>query len=695
MDVRIACTGGSRRGGLLALCLGAVLALLAACGGGGEGAVAVGASESAADAPQPGELPAELLFAGPRAVDHTPSIALAWSSEGAYTGRVVAQIELGLSFAASTAFELQHNGAPAFYEAEDANGLARFELRYADGFFLLTAQRDNDVTIGLPFGVDLYPPDVPRVPPLAPPCPSVEEVCSNSLGFISFMDWPKRAGESATRLVPRADPAMLRYSVFIKVDERAEWFETIGGASGQSIVMPRGEAWRLDFPTARIKIRGCNEAGQCVESAERPLQSALVGGVLPLAPRGAAANGHVAMDFSGHRLVAPQQLSSAASQLVIYGRPTRDDRWFTLAQVSDPLPGFGRTFALSGDGLTLAVEASPCAVTTVVCNDSQVVVYRADVQGTTWREQARMPSARAPKLNNDGSRMAAIAISAQTGVDAVLSFARNGDAWRALLFPAIDYTPLDIAISDEGFTVAVSRQGTRLNPCGCRAVVVYDWIDEPTGWRAVATVRSAKRLDSVGSPNDDGFGFAAGSGQSLALDGNGERLAVGASLDSSDASDTVGDPGNTNAPQSGAIHVFQRQADGSFAKQAFVKPREAKPLDHFGHTVALNVIGTVLHGGARGLAANAAGIHHNHAAGQPLPTPTPGAGGSLTGAAAYVFERDADVWAQRAAMAAPDADTADFSTYHGLAVSHDGSVTALGTGVRDATGAVARRVFVY
>jgi hypothetical protein len=198
----------------------------------------------------------------------------------------------------------------------------------------------------------------------------------------------------------------------------------------------------------------------------------------------------------------------------------------------------------------------------------------------------------------------------------------------------------------------------------------------------------------VGSPNDDGFGFAAGSRQSLAFDAAGMRLAVGASLDSSDASDSVGDPANHNAPQSGAIYLFQRQADGTFVKQAFVKPREAKALDHFGHTVALNVIGTLLHGGARGLAANAAGVHRNHAADQALPSATPGAGGSLTGAAAYVFERSGETWSERATMVAPNAASADFSGYHALAVSGDGSTTALGTGVADASG-VTRRVFVY
>jgi hypothetical protein len=34
-------------------------------------------------------------------------------------------------------------------------------------------------------------------------------------------------------------------------------------------------------------------------------------------------------------------------------------------------------------------------------------------------------------------------------------------------------------------------------------------------------LRSTKRLDSVGSPNNDGFGFISGTGQSLAMSGDG------------------------------------------------------------------------------------------------------------------------------------------------------------------------------
>ncbi|HYJ99431.1 MAG TPA: hypothetical protein VEX14_15335 [Burkholderiaceae bacterium] len=62
-------------------------------------------------------------------------------------------------------------------------------------------------------------------------------------------------------------------------------------------------------------------------------------------------------------------------------------------------------------------------------------------------------------------------------------------------------------------------------------------------------LRSTKRLDSVGSPNNDGFGFISGTSQSLAMSGDGH-------------------------------YVVPAQPDNAFVKGAFAKARGAAPLDH-------------------------------------------------------------------------------------------------------------------
>ncbi|HEU5295794.1 MAG TPA: hypothetical protein VFU71_13515 [Burkholderiaceae bacterium] len=685
-----ACTGASRHRRVVAWCCAVMLiAALAACGG-SEG-TDTGAGQPISPAGQPGELPAELLLGEPRNVDHTSHLALAWSSTGAFTGSIVAQIEFGLSFAAGPAFTLQHNGAPAFYEAEDSVGAAAFELRYADGFFLLTAQRDNDVGVGLPFGVDLYPPDVPRVPPIAPPCTGNDtEVCSNSLGFINFMDWPQRAGEQATRLIPRADPAMLTYDVLLKPNASRDFVGVLLGTGGQGDQMPRGVARTLDFPTASVKVRGCNTAGECVESAERSLQAALVRGVIAIDAAGPAPNAQVALSGLGDRMAFKSQFRADPPMVLILQRAPEQGRWFNLALIENAAAGFARTLAFSADGSTLAVEASPCAVATVVCDASSVFVYVSGDFGATWTEQVRFDSVRAPQLSEDGNRLLAIGVGAQRG-NTVAAFVRSGSAWRELPFPSLDYAPLDLALAARGLTLAVAHQGAPSNACGCRAVVIYDFSDS-AGWHQTAVLQSGKRLDTVGSPNDDGFGFAGGTTHSLALCADGSLVAVGASLDSSDAGDSIGDPANHNAPNSGAIHVFQRQSDNTFVRQAFVKARGAAAFDHFGHTAALSTTGAILIGGARGLAGNAPGVNRNHAADQALPPAAPGASGVLAGAAAYEFERSGSVWVEGATMVAPNAAGADFGAFHGLAVSGDGGTIALATG---APGGVARRVFVY
>ena len=57
-------------------------------------------------------------------------------------------------------------------------------------------------------------------------------------------------------------------------------FETVDAIIGSnSAQFERGAAYRLDFPTARVRVRGCNDAGQCVESNEQPLLDPLLGGL--------------------------------------------------------------------------------------------------------------------------------------------------------------------------------------------------------------------------------------------------------------------------------------------------------------------------------------------------------------------------------------------------------------------------------
>jgi hypothetical protein len=695
LRVRVVGTSQGRRlaGALLAAIVGWAGA---GCGGGDSDPV------DAAAAPQPaqaGEVPPTLTLAQPRMVNFTNHLALAWTSEAAFSGSIVAQIELGLSFAQSTAYTLQHNG-PSVIDQEGAtvpaSGVAHFEFRYVDGFFVMTALEDNDITLSLPYGVDIYPFGVQLVPPIAPPCTGNDtEVCYTGFGFINWMDWPNRAGGEVSLVVARPDPAALNYSVLLKPNEREDFRSVATGIHGQSTLLERGAAWKLDFPTAQMKLRGCNAAGDCIESAQQPLRSALVKGVIPLKPQGSAPNAHVAMSASGDLLVAKSEFSFGPPGVLIYSRGV-EGRWFVQAPLQSDVPGFGRTFALSGDGLTLAVQASPCTVSTMVCNSSAVHVFVSD-GFSTWTQQARFDGVRAPHLSGDGNRMVAIGIRDVRG-DAVVAFVRNGTVWGEQAFPALGYAPLDIELSADGATLAVARHGTTQNPCGCRAVVIYDAGANQAEWHQVAVLHSSKHTAMASAADDDGFGSGLPGSDSLAFSADGMLLAVGASFDSSDASDTMGDPANHGAPHSGAVHLFNRQSDGTWHKQAFVKARGAAAADHFGHLVALSADGHVLFGGARGLSANAPDLNRNQLSQQPVPPA--GAGQPLTGAAAYVFEQASPgVWSARATVVPPTKGTVDFEHFFGLAVSADGATTAMHTGELGSEpanpAAVVRTAFVY
>ena len=135
---------------------------------------------------------------------------------------------------------------------------------------------------------------------------------------------------------------------------------------------------------------------------------------------------------------------------------------------------------------------------------------------------------------------------------------------------------------------------------------------------------------------------------------------------------------------------------GAWRKQTFLKARDAAANDHFGHAVAVSRDGDTVFGGARGLAANAPDLNHNHAADQALPAA--GANAPLTGAAAYVFHQGADGgWVQRAAVSAPNASRVAFDSFFALAISADTGAVVVATGepAADAAQGMTRSLFVY
>lgn len=646
-----------------------LLAALAGCTGGSD-------NTAAEQAQSVGAMPT-LTLSVPRPEQFTSRPALAWTS-GDFTGSLFVRIELGLSFFPGPGWTLQHNGPAVVHElmapfpTPDAPlRPARFEFKYADGYFVMTALDDNDIGRSFTaFGVDVYPSGVTPVTPSIR-CDSGISPCYNGHGFFAWQDWPKRAGHSVSLVVPREDPAELVYSVLLKPSEREEFRTVAERITGQSAVIERGAAWKLDFPTARVKVRGCSADNRCVESAEQPLQVALVDGVSAV-PLRQQTNAHVAVNADGaffavrNDFLGPPQ---SATNLFVYQR-RENGLWSPGTTAASDVPGFGRTFALSGDGNTLAVEASLCAAGSTACETTTVIVFQLEF--SQWIERARFEGAREPRLSHDGSRLAAIGLT-NSRPDRLRAFVRGGQAWSEEAFPPTGYVPLDVELSGDGATLAAARQGTLANPCGCRVIAVYTFT-AAGGWRQSAELRS-HRQGVAGSDDDDGFGSGGPGSDSLAISANGAVIAVGASFDDSDATDAVGNPANRGAPQSGAIHVFALE-NGAWQRRAFLKARTAAAQDFFGRYVALSGDGRLVAGGARGLAANAPGVNRNHAADQPV-VPLPDAQ-PLEGAAAYVFEQQASgAWTERASVVPRTSGRVRFNETFRLAMAADGSTLVL------------------
>ena len=221
---------------------------------------------------------------------------------------------------------------------------------------------------------------------------------------------------------------------------------------------------------------------------------------------------------------------------------------------------FGRAVAVSADGSTLAVGANyedggSTLVNGLYNNDvgisGAVYVYRR--VGGIWAFEAYI------KASNTG---------------------------------ASDEFGVALALSDDGSTLAVGARdedgtGSGVGPVDdnggtdCGAAYVYQ--------RTGSTWAFETSIKASNTGNDDEFG------NSLALSGDGNVLAIGARLEDSSSS-LVDGASNEDATDSGAVYVYRRSVVWSF--EAFIKAVQTSPFDEFGNALALSQNGSVLAIGA-------------------------------------------------------------------------------------------------
>ncbi len=297
---------------------------------------------------------------------------------------------------------------------------------------------------------------------------------------------------------------------------------------------------------------------------------------------------------------------------------------------------FGFWVALSGDGSTLAVGApnedgSSTGINSApddsVANAGAVYVYTRSAG--TWAQQAYV------KASN-------------TGANYVFGIA--------------------VALSGDGNTLAVGARGEASSSIGINSTpdksaasagAVYVFTRSAGAWSQQAYVKASNTGSS------DFFG------NSVALSGDGDTLAVGAPGEAS------GTTGINSMPDelaffAGAVYVYTRSA-GAWSQQAYVKASNTASFDLFGSSVALNGDGNTLAVGAPYEDSSSTGID---GASDEL---------AMNAGAAYVYTRSAGTWSQQVYVKASNTGGGDnFGT--SLALSGDGNALAVGAPFEDGSG---------
>jgi hypothetical protein len=231
-----------------------------------------------------------------------------------------------------------------------------------------------------------------------------------------------------------------------------------------------------------------------------------------------------------------------------------------------------------------------------------------------------------------------------------------------------------MGMSADGTTLAVSApyessgatgvNGNQQDESAWESGAVYVFVRAGNSWSQQAYIKPSNTQTS------DKFGF------SLALSGDGNTLAVGATLEDSNArgvppspagfGETGGAQANNSADASGAVYVFVRNGS-RWSQQAYVKASNADAGDQFGWSVALSRDGSTLAVGAQTEGSAATGVNGDQADNS-----------AADAGAVYVFTRNGTTWTQQAYVKASNAQAGDRFGFS-VTLSGDGNTLAAGS----------------
>jgi hypothetical protein len=309
-----------------------------------------------------------------------------------------------------------------------------------------------------------------------------------------------------------------------------------------------------------------------------------------------------------------------------------DSIGYFKASNTGTLDNFGFSVALSSDGNTLAVGAFGESSNATGINGDQTdnsltnsgAAYIFTKTGTTWSQQAYL------KASNTGTN---------------------------------DQFGFELSLSSDGNTLAVGAQSESSNAAGINgdqtdnsltnSGAAYVFTRTGTTWTQQAYVKASNT-----DPNDH-------FGRKLSLSSDGNTLAVGANMESSNATGINGDQTDNSLTNSGAAYVFTRTGT-TWTQQAYLKASNTGGNDYFGAKLSLSSDGKILAIGANGEDSSATGIN-----GDQTNNTAYGSG------AAYVFTRTGTTWSQQAYLKASNTDPNDRFGF-GLNLNSDGNTLAVG-----------------
>ncbi len=225
-----------------------------------------------------------------------------------------------------------------------------------------------------------------------------------------------------------------------------------------------------------------------------------------------------------------------------------------------------------------------------------------------------------------------------------------------------------VALSADGNTMAVGTtaedsaakgiNGNQADHFALNAGAVYVFNRSGGNWVQQAYVKASNAKAS------DQFGA------SLALSGDGNTLAVGATGESSSATGINGNQADTSMAGAGAVYIFTRSG-ATWSQQAYVKASNAgekEDGDQFGYSIAISLDGNTLATGAITEKSAATGIN-----GDQSNKAADGAG------AVYVFTRNGSTWSQQAYVKPWNTTVRGALFGYSIGLSGNGDTLAVGT----------------